>query len=88
MSTRDEMMEPLDSGQLDGVKRAAMGHVERAFEDAEADGLPPDAVAHAALFASISALVGIFGEDTVAELAKELPEKIAGGSFTIGRTLQ
>jgi hypothetical protein len=88
MTMRDEPFELLDAGSVDGVKRAAMGHVERAFDDAEADGLPPDAVAHAALFAAISALVECFGEETVASLVKELPEKIAGGSFTLDRVLQ
>lgn len=84
----DDTLEPMESIGTDGVKRLAMTHVERAFDDAEADGLPPEAMAHAALFAALTTLVDRFGEDVVADLVSELPEKIACGSYTLVRSLQ
>lgn len=85
---RDEVFEPIEVGAGENVKQRAMGHLERAFEDAETDGIPVDAVAHAALFAAIATLVECFGEECVANLIGELPEKIASGGYTVNRTLQ
>jgi len=73
---------------VDEVKQAAMEHLERAFDEAEADGLPPDAIAHAALFAALAELVACFGEDSVARLVAELPDRIASGDYTLARTMQ
>ena len=47
-----------------------------------------DAVAHAALFAALTTLVECFGEESVARLVAELPEKISSGGYTLLRTLQ
>ena len=85
---RDEVLEPVEITGADTVKRRAMGHLERAFDDAEADGVPPDAVAHAALFAALTTLVDCFGEESVAKMVSEIPDKITGGGYTLGRTLQ
>lgn len=85
---RDETLEPVDPAGGETVKRRAMGLLERAFEDAEADAIPVDAVAHAALFAALTTLVDCFGEDCVARLVGELPDKILSGSYTLTRTLQ
>lgn len=85
---RDEVFEPVEINGSDNVKQQALGHVERAFDDAEAEGVPVDAIAHAALFAAITTLVDCFGEDSVARLMSELPEKITAGGYTLSRTLQ
>lgn len=85
---RDEVLEPVEVSGSDNVKRKALGYLERAFDDAEAEGVPVDAVAHAALFAALTTLVECFGEDQVARLAGDLPEKIASGGYTINRILQ
>lgn len=85
---RDEILEPVDLSAGDNVKQRAMGLLERAFDDAEAEDIPVDAVAHAALFAALSTLVTCFGEDCVASLVGELPDKILGGGYTLGRTIQ
>jgi hypothetical protein len=65
-----------------------MHFIEKAFDDAGAEGVPVDAMAHAALFAALTILVDCFGEDQVARMTAELPEKITGGSYTINRILQ
>ena len=84
----DEHFEPVDvAGGVD-FKQRAMGLMERAFDDADADGIPIDAVAHAALFAALTTLVECFGETCVADLVRELPEKIETGGYTLSRTIQ
>ncbi len=88
MSMRDDVLEPVDASGQGDVKRRALGILEKAFDDAEAEGVPVDAVAHAALFAALTTLVECFGEDQVARLAGDLPGKIASGGYTINRVLQ
>jgi hypothetical protein len=85
---RDELLEPVEASVGDNFKHRAMSHMERAFDDADDEGVPVDAMAHAALFAAITTLVDCFGEDCVARLVAELPEKITSGGYTLQRTLQ
>jgi hypothetical protein len=85
---RDEVPEPIESNGPDNVKRRALRLLEKAFDDAEAEGVPVDAVAHAALFAALTTLVSCFGEDRVARLATNLPEKITAGGYSVDRVLQ
>ncbi|SCM75747.1 hypothetical protein KL86PLE_30194 [uncultured Pleomorphomonas sp.] len=85
---RDELLEPVEATVGDNFKHRAMTHMERAFDDADDDGIPVDAVAHAALFAALTTLVECFGEESVARLVAELPEKISSGGYTLLRTLQ
>jgi hypothetical protein len=85
---RDELQEPVEIAAGDNFKRLAMGHMEKAFDDADDDGIPIDAVAHAALFAALTTLVECFGEECVARMVKDLPEKIESGNYTLLRTLQ
>jgi hypothetical protein len=85
---RDEALGPVETTGTDSAKRRAMHFIEKAFDDAGAEGVPVDAMAHAALFAALTILVDCFGEDQVARMTGELPEKIASGSYTINRILQ
>lgn len=85
---RDELLEPVEATVGDNFKHRAMSHMERAFDDADDDGVPIDAMAHAALFAALSTLVECFGEECVANMVAELPEKIVAGGYTLQRTLQ
>ena len=84
----DEVMEPMEFSAAESFKHRAMGHMEKAFDDADDDGIPVDAVAHAALFAALTTLVECFGEESVAKLVSGLPEKIVAGNYTLSRTLQ
>lgn len=72
----------------DRVKRCAMGHIERAFDEADSDGVPADAFAHVALFTALTTLVDCFGENAVATMMAKIPEKISSGDYTLDRTLQ
>jgi hypothetical protein len=85
---RDELLEPVEFTAGENFKHRAMNHMERAFDDADEEGIPVDAMAHAALFAALTTLVECFGEDSVAKLVSELPSKITSGSYTLLRTLQ
>jgi len=69
-------------------KRAALAYLTEAWDEAVAEGIEPDIMAHAALFASLSDLIDTYGEDAVAELAVSLPDRIRRGEFTLQRTSQ
>lgn len=75
-----------DSASEDGVvdgRRAALAYLDEAWEEALLDGIAPDCVAHAALFAALKELVLSFGEEATARFAERLPEKIRTGSYTL-----
>jgi hypothetical protein len=65
-------------------KRLALSYVTEAFAEAELDGLDPDSMVHAALFAAFRELVTTYGEEAAAQYAECLPQRVRGGAFTIG----
>jgi hypothetical protein len=64
-------------------RRAALGYLLEAWEEAILDGLDGDCVANAALFAAFKELVAVYGEEAVASFASRLPERIRNGEFTL-----
>jgi hypothetical protein len=66
------------------VKRLALSYVAEAFAEAELDGLDPDSIVHAALFAAFRELVATYGEEAAAQYAECLPQRVRGGAYTIG----
>lgn len=70
------------------VRHAALRYIIEAWEEAVYDGLHPDQVASAALFAAISEMVTAYGEEMVARMAEDLPERIRRGEFTLYQTRQ
>jgi hypothetical protein len=71
-----------DEQAVDG-RRAALAYLDEAWEDALLDGIAPDCVAHAALFAALKELVLSFGEEATARFAEKLPERIRSGGYTL-----
>jgi hypothetical protein len=69
-------------------KRVALSYLIGAWDEAIADGVDPEILAHAALFAALSDLITTYGEDAVANLAERLPERIRASEFTLGRSVQ
>lgn len=69
-------------------KHAALRYILDAWEEAVYDGLDSDCLATAAIFAALSDLIATYGEESVAELAGRLPERIRAGEFTVNRTTQ
>lgn len=74
-STRDE-------------KQAALRYILDAWEEAVYDGVDPNNLATAAIFAALSDMVAVYGEDPVASMTEGLPERIRFGEFTVNRVTQ
>jgi hypothetical protein len=69
-------------------KRVALSYLIGAWDEAISDGVDPEILAHAALFAALSDLITTYGEEPVAKLAERLPERILASEFTLGRSVQ
>lgn len=69
-------------------KKVALSYLTQAWDDAVAEGVDSDVLAHAALFAALSDLVVTYGEEAVAELATSLAARVRNREFTLNRTLQ
>jgi hypothetical protein len=79
---------PRSGEDLNEAKRAALRYIIDAWEEAVHDGLDPDCIATAAIFAAFSDMIASYGEEPVAKLAERLPERIRAGEFTVGQTRQ
>jgi len=66
-------------------RQKALAFVLGAWEEGELDGIAPEMMAYAALFAGLSELVASYGEEAVSNLAEGLPRRILSGEFTLKR---
>lgn len=64
----------------------ALGLILSAWDEGTESGVAPEQMAYAALFAALSDLVALYGEDAVVTLARGLERRIELGEFTLGRT--
>jgi hypothetical protein len=69
-------------------KQAALRYILDAWEEALHDGIEPEMLANAALFAALADLIDVYGEDAVAKMASGLSRRIHHGEFTLRRTPQ
>lgn len=69
-------------------KREALGYILDAWEEALHDGVEPEMLANAALFAALADLIEVYGEDAVAKMTNGLSRRIHHGEFTLQRTAQ
>jgi hypothetical protein len=69
-------------------KQAALRYILDAWEEALHDGIEPEMLANAALFAALADLIGAYGEDAVAKMTNGLSRRIHHGEFTLKRTAQ
>lgn len=69
-------------------KYVALRYIMEAWEEAVYDGIDPDCIATAAIFAAMSDLIATYGEEPVARMAERLPERIRTGEFTVNKTRQ
>ena len=76
------------SSQGDAQKHAALRYILDAWEEALHDGVEPEMLANAALFAALADLIGVYGEDAVAKMTNGLSRRIHHGEFTLKRTSQ
>lgn len=69
-------------------KQAAIGYLHEAWAEARLDGIDPDCMAQACLFAALSELVTTYGEDATARFAEGLSKRIANGEFSVESSRQ
>ncbi|MGD0532463.1 MAG: hypothetical protein ABSA62_09355 [Methyloceanibacter sp.] len=72
----------------DAQKQAALRYILDAWEEALHDGIEPEMLANAALFAALADLISHYGEDAVAKMTGGLSRRIHHGEFTLRRTSQ
>lgn len=66
----------------------ALRYILDAWEEAVHDGVDPDNLATAAIFAALSDLVAAYGEENVAKMAEGLADRIRFGEFSMDRKMQ
>jgi hypothetical protein len=76
------------SSETEAQKQAALRYILDAWEEALHDGIEPEMLANAALFAALADLIGVYGEDAVAKMTTGLSRRIQHGEFTLKRTPQ
>lgn len=69
-------------------KRAALGYIWEAWHEAIHDGVEPETLANAAIYAALSDLVSTYGEEAVAGMAEGLPQRVQHGEFTADKVTQ
>ena len=69
-------------------KQQALRHILDAWEEAIYEGIDPDCIATAAIFAALSDMIATYGEEPVAKMTERLPERIRNGEFTVARSTQ
>ena len=74
--------------ESEALKQAALRYILDAWEEALHDGIEPEMLANAALFAALADLIGVYGEDAVAKMTTGLSRRIQHGEFTVKRTSQ
>lgn len=76
------------ASETEAQKQAALRYILDAWEEALHDGIEPEMLANAALFAALADLIGVYGEDAVAKMTTGLSRRIQHGEFTLKRTPQ
>jgi hypothetical protein len=66
----------------------ALGLILAAWDEGTESGVASEQMAYAALFAALTDLVSMYGEDAVIELARGLERRLMLGEFTLGRVIQ
>ncbi|HEY9012260.1 MAG TPA: hypothetical protein VIN06_14705 [Devosia sp.] len=69
-------------------RQMALEYLAEAWNSAEDDGIESYALAHASLFAALTALVTSHGSEAVALLVEGLPERIRAGEYDLERVIQ
>jgi predicted YcjX-like family ATPase len=70
------------------VPKSHPTEAKHAWEEAVYEGLDPDCIATAAIFAALSDMVATYGEEPVAVMCEKLPERIRTGEFSLAQTKQ
>jgi hypothetical protein len=76
------------SSPSEAQKQEALRYILDAWEEALHDGIEPEMLANASLFAALADLIGVYGEAAVAKMTTGLSRRIQHGEFTLKRTAQ
>jgi len=83
-----EIMQGSDAaGDLE-LKRAAVGYLSDAWNEARLEGVDGDCLAQACLFAAFAEFVSTYGEEAVAQFAEGLAPRIRNGEFSLALARQ
>lgn len=85
---RMAFLEVSKNTQKESSQQAALRHVLEAWEDAICEGIEPEKLAHATLYAALCEFVSVYGEEKTADIVRDLRKRVFNGEFTIYRTLQ
>jgi hypothetical protein len=69
-------------------KRAALGYLHEAWEEARLDGIDGDCLAQACLFRAFAEFVTTYGEEAAAQFAEGLAKRIRNGEFSLSLARQ
>jgi hypothetical protein len=69
-------------------KRAAVGYLQEAWNEALLDGIDGDCLAQTCLFAALAELVTTYGEEATGRFAEGLAARIRNGEFSIATPRQ
>lgn len=82
----DESLDP--NAPSEGEQRQiALQNILDAWDEALVEGVSPDILATTAIFAALSDMVESYGEDTVADMAEGLADRVRQGEFTLNRIM-
>ena len=82
MSQEEEIL------QEDEQKQLALRIILEAWEDALAQRVSAEMVASSAIFAALTDMIEHYGEESVAEMVAEWPDRIRDGEFTLSQDSQ
>lgn len=74
---------PLEERDAEEQKSVALQFLLDAWDDALSSGCAPEMIATSAIYAALSDMVDLYGEDYVAEMANGLPDRIRRGEFSM-----
>ncbi len=80
--------EARELAESDDKSFKALGLILAAWDEGTESGVASEQMAYAALFAALTDLVSMYGEDAVVELARGLERRLMQGEFTLGRVMQ
>ena len=72
-----------DEHDAEEQKAVALSFLLDAWDDALSSGCAPETIATSAIFAALSDMVDIYGEEAVAEMAGALPDRVRRGEFSM-----
>ncbi len=81
-------MHAFDLRDSDDQSFRALSLILDAWDEGTDSGLAPEQMAYAALFAALTDLVSLYGEDAVVKLARGLERRVELGEFSLSRTNQ